>query len=60
MSNYRRLGTTQNTTDWLLMIPQNAWGALRMSWMLWRQPDKAAALVGSTADWVDEHARPVR
>ena len=59
MANYRRLGT-QNTTDWLLMSPQNLWEALRMVWMLWRHPNKAAILIGSPAGWIDAHARPVK
>ena len=28
------------------MSPSNPWEAIRIAWMLWRHPDRVAALVG--------------
>ena len=45
MAKYRQL-IVQDGTGWYLMNPRNAWEALRIAWMLWRHPDRVAALVG--------------
>lgn len=46
MATYRRLLIVEGKEGWHLMSPSNPWEALRIAWMLWRYPDKVAALVG--------------
>lgn len=57
MANFRRI-QAQGGIDWLLMSPQSALEALRFAWLLWRQPEKAAVLIGCPAGWVDGPAGP--
>jgi hypothetical protein len=54
MARYRQL-IVHDDTGWRLMNPSNAWEALRIAWMLWRYPDRVAALVGVKQEYVVEH-----
>jgi hypothetical protein len=54
MARYRQL-IVHDDTGWRLMNPSNAWEALRLAWMLWRYPDRVAALVGVKQEYVVEH-----
>ena len=45
MAKYRQL-IVEGDTGWCLMSPSNPWEAIRLAWMLWRHPDRVAALVG--------------
>jgi hypothetical protein len=54
MAKYRLL-MIQDGTGWHLMSPSNPWEALRIAWMLWRQPDRVAALVGVKEEYTLKH-----
>jgi hypothetical protein len=56
MAKYRQL-TVQDGTCWSLMIPTNAWEALRIAWMLWRHPDRVAVLVGVKKEYFLAHTK---
>ena len=45
MAKYRQL-LIRGEVGWYLMSPSNPWEAIRIAWMLWRHPDRVAALVG--------------
>lgn len=58
MAKYRHL-MVQDEIGWHLMSPSNPWEALRIAWLLWRYPDRVAALVGvlneyTLANWTPE------
>jgi hypothetical protein len=67
MAKFRQL-IRQSTDDdgnigWHLMSPSNPWEALRIAWMLWRHPDRVAALVGvneeyTLANWAPTGEKP--
>lgn len=57
MAKYRQL-ILQDDTGWHLMSPSNPWEALRIAWMLWRYPDRVAALVGVKQEYMLEHCKP--
>jgi hypothetical protein len=57
MAKYRQL-IVEGDTGWHLMSPTNAWEALRLAWLLWRHPDRVAALVGVKQEYTLEHWRP--
>jgi hypothetical protein len=54
MAKYRQL-MVQGETGWHLMSPTNAWEALRIAWMIWRYPDRVAALVGVSQEYMLEN-----
>jgi hypothetical protein len=58
MASYTKL-ETHNATDWVLIRPQGIFEALRLAWMIWRHPDKAAVLTGIPPGWLDAHTLPV-
>ena len=41
------------------MSPSNPWEALRIAWMLWRYPDRVAALVGVSREYTLDNWKPV-
>jgi len=45
MAKYHQL-VVKGEVVWHLMSPSNPWEAIRIAWMLWRYPDRIAALVG--------------
>lgn len=51
MAKYRQL-ISPDGAGWRLMSPSNPWEALRIAWMLWRHPDRVAALVGVTQEYM--------
>ena len=58
MAKYRQL-ILQDGTGWHLMSPSNPWEALRIAWMLWRYPDRVAALVGVSREYTLDNWKPV-
>ena len=54
MAKYRQL-IIEDQTGWHLMSPSNPWEALRIAWMLWRYPDRVAALVGVSQEYMLAH-----
>ena len=58
MARYRQL-MIEGETGWHLMSPRNPWEALRIAWMLWRHPDKVAALVGVNQEYFLAHCKPI-
>lgn len=59
MAKYRQL-IVQDGTGWTLMSPTNAWEALRIAWMLWRYPDRVAALVGVKQEYFLAHTEAAK
>ena len=57
MAKYRQL-IVQDGNGWHLMSPSNPWEALRLAWMLWRYPDRVAALVGVKQEYMLNHFLP--
>jgi hypothetical protein len=57
MAKYRQL-MVQGETGWHLISPTNAWEALRIAWMIWRYPDRVAALVGVSQEYMLENQTP--
>lgn len=57
MAKYRQL-IVQDGTGWSLMSPSSPWEALRIAWMLWRYPDRVAALVGVKQEYFLAHTTP--
>lgn len=57
MAKYRQL-IVRDGTGWHLMSPSNPWEALRIAWLLWRHPDRVAALVGVKQEYTLEHWKP--
>lgn len=56
MATFRKL-MVQDDTGWHLMSPSNPWEALRLAWMLWRYPDRVAALVGVKEAYMVQRCR---
>lgn len=56
MAKYRQL-MIQDKLGWHLMSPSSPWEALRMAWMMWRYPDRIAALVGVSDEYMLAHCR---
>lgn len=54
MARYRQL-VVQGENGWYLMSPRTLWEALRIAWMLWRHPDRVAALVGVKQEFMLKH-----
>ena len=47
MAKFRRIMTSDDGgTDWFLSSPTSFFEACRLAWLLWRHPDRVAALVG--------------
>lgn len=46
MARYRKLLIKDGEDGWFLMNPANPWECLRTAWLLWKYPDRIAALVG--------------
>jgi hypothetical protein len=57
MARYRQL-IVQGETGWYLMNPRNPWEALQIAWVLWRHPNKVAALVGIDQEFVLTKCKP--
>lgn len=57
MAKYRQL-LVQDGTGWHLMSPSSPWEALRIAWMLWRHPDRVAALVGVKQEYTLANWKP--
>lgn len=57
MAKYRQL-IIQDAAGWHLMSPSNPWEAVRIAWMLWRYPDRVAALVGVSKEYKRKHWPP--
>ena len=53
MARYRQL-LIHDGTSWCLMSPSNALEAVRIAWMLWRHPERVAALVGVPQEFMDQ------
>lgn len=58
MAKYRQL-MIQGKDGWHLMSPSNPLEALRIAWMMWRHPDKVAALVGVKQEFMLAHCKPL-
>jgi hypothetical protein len=58
MAKYRQL-IVQGEDGWHLMSPSNPWEALRIAWLLWRYPDKVAALVGVKQEYMLTQCKPI-
>ena len=58
MGKYRQL-IIEGADGWHLMSPSNPWEALRIAWMLWRHPNKVAALVGVTQEYTLTKLKPL-
>ena len=56
MERYRQL-IVQDGNGWHLMSPSNPWEALRIAWMLWRHPDRVAALAGVKQEYFLAHTK---
>lgn len=59
MALYRQL-MVEGKTGWCLMNPSNPWAALKLAWLLWRHPDRVAALVGVEQEFLLGKRRPER
>ena len=57
MATYRQL-IAHDGTGWHLMSPSNVWEALRIAWLLWRHPDRVAALVGVSQEYTLANWKP--
>lgn len=57
MAHYRQL-IVQGDTGWHLMNPTSLWEAIRLAWLLWRRPDRVAALVGVKQEFTLAHLTP--
>ena len=57
MAKYRQLMTDDGY--WHLMSPSNPIEALRIAWMLWRYPNRVAALVGVSEEYRRAHWKPI-
>ena len=58
MAKYRQL-IIQGEDGWHLMSPSNPWEAMRIAWMLWRYPNKVAALVGVKQEYMLSQLKPI-
>lgn len=58
MAHYRQL-IVQGDTGWHLMNPTSFWEALRLAWLLWKRPERVAALVGVKQEFVLGHLTPI-
>lgn len=45
MSTFCKLLRSDKDGRWYLVNPKNLFEALRVGWLLWRQPDRIAALI---------------
>lgn len=58
MAHYRQL-IVQGDTGWHLMNPTSFWEALRLAWLLWKRPERVAALVGVKQEFVLDRLTPI-
>ena len=51
MAKFKQL-MVEGEVGWCLMSPSNLWEAMRIAWLLWRYPEKVAALVGVNQEYI--------